>query len=273
MHGLRHSLLKRWHSLTTTPGRAAATWGRTYGRLIDGERMVACRECPKFDAARQICSVPFGTPLRKCVVAAIEAHFHDVGREEVLEIGFGRFTLARNLIRRGGGRWTGIDPGQPPHRTPRLGRGGHGEVANLPFADSTFDRVFGIQTFEHWGQRAAANGKPSDYTQCLAEIRRVLKPGGSLYLDAPIHFHGHEMFVMGDIDRIRALFGPSDWSEPLIERWREDHEPLPAYPAGRKVQREWATEIVSYPPGQVDRLRGRASVWLITISVRKSDTR
>ena len=33
---------------------------------------MACRRCPKFDEGRAECGVPFGSPLRKCVVAATE---------------------------------------------------------------------------------------------------------------------------------------------------------------------------------------------------------
>jgi SAM-dependent methyltransferase len=269
MHGLRHSILKRWHSLTTTPARAAATWQSPWWEEErEGLHDIACHRCRKFDPARQDCSVPFGTPLRKCVVAAIEAHFHDLGREEVLEIGFGRFALARNLVRRGGGRWTGIDPAQPPHRIPALGRGGYGQAAAIPFPDATFDRVYGIQTFEHWGQRAAGR-TPSEYSDCMAEIRRVLKPGGRVYLDAPIHFHGHEMFIMGDLERIRSVFERDRWDEIVIERWRHDHEPLPAYPPTARIQQEWATEIVSYPSAEIERVRDNASIWLLTIAARK----
>lgn len=270
MGGLKHSILKRWHSLSMTPAKAAAVWARPYGRERGEYRDIACRDCPKFDADRSVCSVPFGTPLRKCVVAAIEAHFHDVAPgEEVLEIGFGRFTLARNLVRRGGGRWSGIDPAQPSERGAALGRGGHGQAAAIPFPGATFDRVYGIQTFEHWGQRAVAGRSPSDYADCIAEIHRVLKPGGRVYLDAPIHFHGHEMFIAGDVERIRAQFDPAHWSDLVVERWRLDHEPLVAYPPSERAQQDWPVEIVSYPPERIEEIREAASVWLMTFEARK----
>ncbi len=269
MHGLRHSILKRWHSLTITPGRAAATWSGFQARDRGAFREIACRDCRKFDAVRATCSVAFGTPLRKCVVAAIESHFHDVGEEEVLEIGFGRFTLARNLVRRGGGRWSGIDPGQPRARRSGLGLGGYGEAASIPFPDSTFDRVFGIQTLEHWGQRAVSGRRPSRYSDCMAELHRVLRPHGRLYLDAPIHFHGHEMFIMGDLERVRALFDPMYWEHLVEEHWREDHLPLRPYPAGERAQADWAEEVISYPREAVEELRGNSSVWLIAFEARK----
>jgi ubiquinone/menaquinone biosynthesis C-methylase UbiE len=47
-----------------------------------------------------------------------------------------------------------------------------GDAANLPFADSSFDKVFTINSIYFW-QRPA---------QALAEIWRVLRPGGRLAL-------------------------------------------------------------------------------------------
>lgn len=45
-----------------------------------------------------------------------------------------------------------------------------GDIISLPFADNEFDNVFSIQTLYFW----------SDMTRILAEIFRVLKPGGLL---------------------------------------------------------------------------------------------
>ena len=55
----------------------------------------------------------------------------------------------------------------------------------------------------------------------------MLKRGGSIYFDAPIHLHGHEMFVLGDLGRIRGSFDETLWTDVLIEKWRYDHDPLP----------------------------------------------
>jgi SAM-dependent methyltransferase len=267
--GPRDALLKRWHALTVSPRRARGTWGRRYWSEQGSYRDVACRQCPKFSAAANACQVGFGSPLRKCSIAAIEAHLNDARGEEVLEIGFGRLATARNLIRRSGGHWTGIDPGQPRERRARLGHGGYGHATEIPFPDATFDRVFGIQTVEHWGQKANARRDPSSYRDCLAEVWRVLRPGGLLYLDAPIHFHGHEMFIMGDLDRIRSLFEQDRWEGLVMERWRRDFAPLEEYPPSAKVQAEWPLEIQSYAEGDVARVREQATVWLLTISARK----
>jgi len=111
MHSKKGSILKRWHSLTARPERMRAKWAGDYAAPESpGVYQVRCRDCRSFDADKQECAIGFGTPLRKCVVSSIEAHFHDCRDKQVLEIGFGRFMLARNLIRRSGGTWTGIEP-------------------------------------------------------------------------------------------------------------------------------------------------------------------
>ena len=267
MHGPKNSILKRWHALTITPARARRIWRHPYWREQGGYRDINCAHCPRFEAGRVSCGITFGTPLRKCAASAIEAHLNDCAGMQVLEVGFGRWMLPRNLVRRSGGSWTGIDPGQPPENQAQLGRGGHGQAADIPFPDDTFDMVFGIQTLEHWGQIHGGR-QPSEYADCMAEVRRVLKPGGRVYLDSPQHFHGHEMFIMGDVARIRAVFDDAGWEDIVVERWRREYEPLEKYPPSAKVQREWPIEISSYSDEEVGQVRDQASVWLLTISAR-----
>ena len=76
----------------------------------DGQRVIPCRRCPKFDAKRIECRVPFGTPLRKCVVAATEAHLRDTHDLRVLELGYARHSYGKRIIELCGGSWTGIEP-------------------------------------------------------------------------------------------------------------------------------------------------------------------
>ena len=54
--------------------------------------------------------MPFGTPLRKCVVAATEAHLRDTHDLRVLELGYARHSYGKRIIELCGGSWTGIEP-------------------------------------------------------------------------------------------------------------------------------------------------------------------
>ena len=270
MHSKTGSILKRWHSITISPARCAKKWGGQYWTDVDGYREVSCRQCPSFDARHGECSIRFGSPLRKCVVSSIEAHLFDCKNLNVLEVGFGKFMLARNLIERSGGTWTGVEPRRPESETPEIGKGGYGHATYIPFADETFDKVFAVQSIEHWAQRAgAALREPSDYKDCFAEIGRVLKPGGSIYFDAPIHFHGNEMFIMGDLEKIRSYLPDENWRNVHIEKWRENCEPLEPYAPPENVLADWPLEITSYSQEQVDMLCEQASVWMIAITANK----
>ena len=268
MHSLGNSIRTRWYCLRVSPRAARKAWHGRYWREEDGFRVIPCRRCPKFDPVKEICRVPFGSPLRKCVVAAIEANLNDLKGKKALELGFGRFSLARRLIRRSGGSWTGVEPSRknPPSG---VGHGGYGHAADIPFPEETFDLVFGIQSFEHWAQRRRRIEGDQTYEDCLAEILRVLKPGGTLYVDAPIHFHGHEMFIMGDLKRITGLFGADSWTDLTVEKWRLEHEPLAPHLAARSEIEEWPYEVVSYDPEDLAKLREGRSVWLLTVKARK----
>jgi len=269
MHSKKDSVLKRWHSLTANPARFATKWqGTFWANEPDNLRSVRCKNCRSFNAEKQQCGIGFGTPLRKCVVSSIEAHFNNCAEENCLEIGFGRFMLARNLIRRSGGTWTGIDPQIDKSVPAQIGSGCYGTASGIPFPDNTFNRAFGIQSIEHWGQKVHGI-TPSNYDDCLREIHRVLKPGGSIYFDAPIHFHGHEMFIMGDMPRIRALFDESLWQNITMEQWRKEYHPLEKYPPSSTVlNNDWPAEIESYSEEQMDEC-GEQSVYMIAITASK----
>ena len=84
MHGPKNSLVRVLYRLNTRRRLARNEWDVQYWEERDGQRVIPCRRCPKFDAKRTECVVPFGTPLRKCVVAATEAHLRErqiVGRD------------------------------------------------------------------------------------------------------------------------------------------------------------------------------------------------
>ncbi len=269
MRGAKNSFYKRWHSLTISPTKVRQIWKRPYWVEAGKFHDISCGTCPRFDAAKTACSIVYGSPSRKCAAAAIEANLNNVAKKSTLEIGFGTWALARNLIRRAGGTWTGVDPGQPKESGSSIGKGGYGHAADIPFPDSTFDLVFGIQTFEHWGQRVKAFMRPSRYEDCMQEILRVLKPGGSIYLDAPMHFHGNEMFVMGDVDKLRELFDDSKWDDVEVERWRHKYEPLERFLPSQPELDLWPEEVTSYPKEQIAEIQKNGSAWMATFKARK----
>lgn len=269
MRGAKNSFYKRWHSLTISPTKVRQIWKHPYWVEAGKFHDISCGTCPRFDAAKTACSIVYGSPSRKCAAAAIEANLNNVAKKSTLEIGFGTWALARNLIRRAGGTWTGVDPGQPKESGSSIGKGGYGHAADIPFPDSTFDLVFGIQTFEHWGQRVKAFMRPSRYEDCMQEILRVLKPGGSIYLDAPMHFHGNEMFVMGDVDKLRELFDDSKWDDVEVERWRHKYAPLERFLPSQPELDLWPEEVTSYPKEQIAEIQKNGSAWMATFKARK----
>jgi len=266
MHSPLNTLRKRIYTSRLTSARCRQIWSGEFRTGIDGMQSIACRRCPKFSPRREQCTVPFGSPLRKCVTAAQEAHLHSLTGLEVLEIGFGKHSIPRRLVTSAGGRWTGIDAWCASDAQPRLGTACRGEVAAIPFPDATFDVVVGIQTLEHWADELPDDSPPPGYARSLAEIHRVLKPGGRIYFDAPMHLHGHEMFIAGDVDRIRAQFDPAQWSELTLEAWRRNFAPLERYPTPAADQACWPRQVSTYPQARLDAIRNDASVWLLTVT-------
>jgi SAM-dependent methyltransferase len=269
LHSYRESLNKRLYTFGLKSRDCARRWAGQYWRDVDGDHVIACGSCRRFTAELPRCAIPFGSPLRKCVSAAQEANLHSLDGKSLLEIGFGRHSIPRKLVRSAGGTWTGIEPTLPRSQSAEIGKGGFGHVADIPFPDATFDIVVGIQSLEHWADPLPDPALETGHAAGLAEVHRVLKPGGSIYFDAPIHLHGHEMFITGDIPRIRALFGADRWSGLTIERWREDFAPLERYPTPEVDLGGWAHSVASYPPEQLEEIRVSGSVWLITISATK----
>jgi hypothetical protein len=129
--------------------------------------------------------------------------------------------------------------------------------------------VFGNQSFEHWEEPLPDGVQPPSYADCLVEIWRVLRAGGTLYLDAPIHLHGHEMFVAGDVPRIVSLFAAERWADVTVERWRYDHAPLPRYPTPAADIGYVQGKIATYDLNRIADLQTNGTVWLLTVTARK----
>lgn len=188
--------------------------------------MPACINCYRYNAESRKCTVSEGSPIRKCVIALLEKECANM-RGKVLEIGCGGWDLAKQLLQAQGCEYYGVDPilsdekGRPSVATHR------GTVSSLPFENSFFDWVLGSQTLEHWQEW------DTPFPTGFREVYRVLKPGGILSLNVPIHLHGHLMFVRGDMKRILALFNRCLWESVKHEAWRREYEPLEPFTGWR----------------------------------------
>lgn len=173
-----------------------------------------------------------------------------------LGCGLGR---QRHALREAGFRVIGVDPARALLQQGRVGDGGAaaGNALALPFRSGTFDFVYTVGVLHHVGD-------PRAQALAVAEIRRVLRPGGRLIVQesnprnplsrfymgyifpllrtiddgtewwiAPRHWHATEGLTMSDLTYFTFLpdFFPRALLAPLlrVEAWME-----------RSVFREWS---------------------------------
>ena len=139
--------------------------------------------------------------------------------EQVLDVGCGTGTLAIKVARRVGrvGHVAGIDPGAQQIAYARAQAARHnisidfqiGVIEQLPFPDQTFDVVFSTLMMHHLPAPLKRQG--------LAEIARVLKPGGRLVIAD--FKHGSDR--QGQAARFhavnaRVILRPNNFDPPVI---------------------------------------------------------
>ena len=107
---------------------------------------------------------------------------HLAGARRVLDIGTGEGQLARLAAKLGADVVAGLDPTWAQLAAARERAGGpvylRGAAARLPFPDVSFDAVIACLVFEHI----------EDYEEAIAEVGRVLVPGGRFlfFLNHPL---------------------------------------------------------------------------------------
>jgi SAM-dependent methyltransferase len=119
----------------------------------------------------------------------------------------------------------------------------YGDLRELPFRDGTYDRVVSISTLDHVGMDnerfgsdvASAEDPQREATRAIEELRRVLRPGGDLYLTVPVgrgdRFDWVRSFTFEELDELVEAFGAKDTRESCFHHdghrgWRraERHE-------------------------------------------------
>lgn len=104
-----------------------------------------------------------------------------------------------------------------------------GDLRELYFRDASFDDVVCISTIEHVGMdtsRYAPTSDPSlqrgrmEFLEAIRELRRVLRPGGSLHITIPFGLyedHGWlQQFDATLLDTLVAAFSPSGVAETVF---------------------------------------------------------
>jgi len=104
-----------------------------------------------------------------------------------------------------GYRYLNLDLTQGPTGEPTL----IGDAHRLPFRDDVIDVVVSKETLEHFSEPAVA----------VAEVFRVLKPGGLLIILVPfMHpFHGNDLYRYSPLglDHLLRRFEPVSFDSPL----------------------------------------------------------
>ena len=108
------------------------------------------------------------------------------GFERVLDVGTGEGQIARAVMAARGGFAVGLDPTRSQVEVGRDRAGGPAYAQSgceaLPIADGSVDAVVVCLVFEH----------VDDVASAFAEIARVLRPGGYLFLSVPFLFEIHD---------------------------------------------------------------------------------
>jgi SAM-dependent methyltransferase len=105
----------------------------------------------------------------------------------------------------------------------------YGDLRHLDFRDELFDSIVCISTIEHVGMdnslyagkaETARRSDSRDFLQAVSELKRVLKPGGILYVSFPFgRYENHGWFQQFDaqlVDTLVAGFAPSQAQETIF---------------------------------------------------------
>ena len=139
----------------------------------------------------------------------------------------------------------------------------YADLRELPLADATYDRVLSISTLEHvgtdtsyyGGETKVAEDPQRELLAAVAELRRVLRPGGDCYITVPVgageRYDWVRSLTPAQLDEIVEAFGPAtsaiDYFRYADGAWqRSDREAV----AGARYRDHFTSEGVG-PDGVV----------------------
>jgi SAM-dependent methyltransferase len=159
------------------------------------------------EARRSIYGDTTGPDGREVAFAAVA----EVGPRRVLEVGCGPGEVAERIQRELGADVVATDQSERMVELAR-GRGLDARVADvqqLPFRDGEFDCVLAAWMLYH----------VPDVDRALAEIARVLRPGGRLVAVTNASDHLAELWRLVGIERLAHAFGRENGAELLARRF------------------------------------------------------
>ena len=206
-----------------------------------------------------------GTPIRRCSHAIVKKHLDKFKNSHVLEIGCGPLSeVDLNFCRENNIVYLGIDPERLPIPTllPSLKllngviyvlfnyymkykscykRNNFQSyikdtISSKYLANESFDLIYANNSIEHWHEEIQDVDQSLElYRKDISRCYSLLKPGGQLLVNAPIHVHGNKIFMHGEVDIIEQFFDWNDWGSVVFEHWREQYDDLMPYaPVHRK---------------------------------------
>ncbi len=174
-----------------------------------------------------------GAPLAQLAIELLEP-----GRDEQLcDVGFGGGALLERLLATGAKRLAGVDVAQAMVERARARFGERVELVQasataLPFADRSFDGLTSVSVVHFWADLGAP----------LAELARVLRPGGRLVLvfeepEQLRHWAGHRYgFHLWPSDEVVAA---AERAGLTLTRRREGQGTRPATFTGLRFDKEY----------------------------------
>jgi ubiquinone/menaquinone biosynthesis C-methylase UbiE len=132
--------------------------------------------------------------------------------QRVLDAGAGLGVVAAEMARAYGAFVVALDYADWVHTIPTCAHPVQGELLQLPLADGTMDAVVCFEVLEH----------TLDPVQAIAEMWRVLRPGGSLLLSTPSYLNAAgalKVLLEGVGIYGKDTFAPFDeWKPKVLER-------------------------------------------------------